>query len=56
MEVDKKTHEVTIATHLAQQAMATPLAAGASEEDSIAAGQAASVSLLGEDGLVAMHD
>ena len=43
-------HEAAMAAHLAQQAMAAAMAAGATQDESIAAGQAAMDAATGADG------
>ncbi len=54
MAADRKAHEVAMTAHLAQQAMATTLAAGATTKKALAAGHAASATILGEEGLATM--
>ena len=49
-------HEAAMATHLAQQAMAAALAAGATQDEAIAAGQAAMEAARGADGSAQMLD
>ena len=49
-------HEAAMATHLAQQAMAAALAAGATHDEAIAAGQAAMEAATGEGSSARMLD
>ena len=48
--------EAAMATHMAQQAMAAALAAGATQDEAIAAGQAAMEAATGEASLARMID
>ena len=45
-----ETHEAAMAAHLAQQAMAAALAAGATQDEAIAAGHAVMEEAKGTDG------
>ncbi len=47
MEADKAAHEVAMAAHIGEQAMAAALAEGATNEEAIAAEMATSASSLG---------
>ena len=48
--------EAAMAAHLAQQAMTAALAAGATTEEAVAAGQAASYAVTGVGGAAPMQD
>jgi len=50
-----ETHEATMATHLAQHAMATTLVACATPEEAIAAGHAASSAITGAGAWLSAH-
>ncbi len=49
-------HEAAMAANLAQQAMAAALAAGATQDEAIAAGQAVMEAATGADGTAHMMD
>jgi hypothetical protein len=53
---NRTTHEASMVAHLSQHAMATTLAAGATTEEEIAVGHAASGVILGEGGSAPMQD
>ena len=47
MKADRAAHEAAMTTHLGQHAMAGSLAAGATNEEAIAAGMASSATTIG---------
>ena len=49
-------HEAAMSAHIAQQAMAATIAAGATTEEAIAAGQSASDAVTGVNGSTTMQD
>ena len=49
-------HEVAMAAHLAQHAMAAAMAAGATRKEAIAAGQVVMDAATGADGIAHMRD
>ena len=53
---DKADHEAAMAAHMAQHAMATSLAAGATNEEAIAAGMSSRIVALGARDTVHMQD
>ena len=53
---DKADHEAAMAAHVGQQAMATTLAAGATNEEAIAARMAAQIVALGAGYTMYMQD
>jgi len=53
---DRADHQAALAAHMGQQAMETTLAAGATNEEAIAAGMAAHISALGAGDKVHMQD
>ena len=53
---DRADHEAAMAVHMGQQAMATTLAYGATNEEAIAAGMAAHTFALGVGDTVHMQD
>ncbi len=55
-EEQMEAHEAAIAAHLAQQAMTTALAAGATQNEAIAAGHATMEAATGADGSAHMLD
>ena len=55
-EEQMEAHEAAMAAHLAQQAMAAALAAGATHDEAIAAGQAVMEAARGTDGSAQMLD
>ena len=55
-EEQLEAHEAAMAAHLAQQAMAAALAAGATLDEAIAAGQAVMEAATGADGSAHMLD
>ena len=55
-ENDNAAHEAVMVAHLAQQAMAAALAAGATTEEAIAAEKAASEAFTGSGSSVSMQD
>jgi DNA-binding XRE family transcriptional regulator len=56
IETGRKAPEIAMAAHVAQPVMAAALAMGATIEDAIVAGQAASAAILGEEGTATMQD
>jgi hypothetical protein len=53
---DRADHEAALAAHVGQQAMATTLAAGATNEEAIATGMAAHMAAMGAGDTVPMED
>ena len=53
---DRADHEAAMAAHIAQQAMATTLAARATNEEALAAGVAAEAAALGAGDIAQMLD
>ena len=53
---DKADHEAALAAHVGQQAMATTLAAGATNEEAIASRMAAHIAAMGAGDAVHMQD
>jgi hypothetical protein len=56
MQAEEQAHEVAMNAHLAQQAMANELAAGATQDEAIAAGHAVMEAATGEQGSAHMLD
>ena len=56
VEADRAAHEAMMAAHLGQQAMAPALAAGATNEEAIAVGMAASITTWREEDEEHMQD
>ena len=53
---DRADHEATLAAHVGQQAMATALAVGATNEEAIAEGMVTQITALGAGDTVHMQD